>query len=329
MHQEPLLSVIIPVYNVEEYLVRCVESILNQTYRSLEVILVDDGSPDNSGRICDALAQKDSRVRVIHKENGGLSSARNAGMDAATGEYITFVDSDDWLEADGYAHLMELLLRHQVKLVCGGNYDVDGETGNKTLGLTPAKEEVLSAEEFVGRMFLWQGCDSSACDKIYHRELLANFRYPEGRVCEDVAVTYKIVLQTDRVALSDRPFYNYFHRDGSITISTAAEITEKTFHFSQHTEVICGYIREHHPAIEPQARYLRVKSLSHILLLLEQAEAEVREKFAREYRHARQELKKHTGFILRCPRLGKKEKITDLLLNLGLYRILRPVFHRE
>lgn len=329
MGRETLISVIIPVYNVEEYLARCVDSILSQTHPSLEVILVNDGSTDDSGSICDTYAQKDSRVRVIHKENGGLSSARNAGMDAATGEYITFVDSDDWIEADGYEHLLDVMERYQVKLVCGGNYDVDGGTGEKTLGLCPKKEEVITAEEFVGRMFLWDGFDSSACDKLYHRSLLETFRYPEGKVCEDVAVTYKIVLQTDRAALSDRPFYFYYHRPGSITISTAEEITGKTFHFSQHTEVIYPYIRENHPAIEPQARYLRVRSLSHILLLLEQAEEDVRTKFAEEYRHARNELRKHTGFILKCPRLGKKEKITDILLNLNLYRTLRPVFHRE
>jgi hypothetical protein len=150
----------------------------------------------------------------------------------------------------------------------------------------------------------------------------------EGKVCEDVAVTYKIVLGTDRVALSDKPFYNYYHRPGSITISTAAEITDKTFHFSRHTEEIYAYIREHHPAIVPQARYLRVRSLSHILLLLEQETAQVRKQFASEYRHARKELKKHTLFIVKSSYFGKKEKITDLLLNLGLYRHLRPIFHR-
>ena len=329
MSREPLLSVIIPVYNVEEYLGKCVDSILNQTYSNLEIILINDGSKDGSGSICDIYGQKDPRVRVIHKENGGLSSARNTGMEAAAGEYITFVDSDDWIEEDAYAHLMELMERYQVKLVCGGNYDVDGGTGERTLGVCPEREEVVTAEEFVGRMFMWQGCDSSACDKIYHRSLLENFRYPEGRVCEDVAVTYKIVLGTDRAAFSERPFYNYYHRPGSITISTAEEITDKTFHFSQHTEAIYEYIREHHPVIEPQARYIRVKSLSHILLLLEQADANVREKFAKEYRHARKELRKHTGFILNCPHLGKKEKVTDILLNLNLYRTLRPVFHRE
>ena len=327
MNREALLSVIVPVYNVEAYLARCVDSLLTQSYENLEVILVDDGAKDNSGAICDDYAAKDARVRVIHKENGGLSSARNAGLAAATGEYIAFLDSDDWITLDAYSHLVGLAEKYDVKLVCGGRYDVSGKTGEKTVGLCPKKEEVISAEELVGRIFLWDGCDSSACDKLYHRSVLENFRYPEGKVCEDVPVTYKIVLSAGSAAMSDRPFYHYYHRPGSITTDSA--ITEKTFHFSQHTEEIYPYIREHYPAIEPQARYLRVRSLSHILLLLEQAEPEVRKKFAQEYRHARKELRKHTSFVLKCPRFSKKEKITDLLLDLGLYRTLRPIFHRE
>ena len=327
MNRETKISVIVPVYNVEKYLPRCVDSILAQTYENLEVILVDDGAKDNSAAICDAYAAKDSRVQVLHKENGGLSSARNAGLETATGAYIAFVDSDDWIEPDAYAHLMHLMENYQVKLVCGGRYDVNGKTGEKTVGLCPKEEGVISAEELVGRIFLWDGCDSSACDKLYHRSLLENFRFPEGKVCEDVPVTYRIVLQAGQAALSDRPFYNYYHRSGSI--SKASAITENTFHFSQHTEVIYPYIRDHHPGIEAQARYLRVRSLSHILLLLEQSEEAVRQKFSAEYRHARKELKKHTIFFLKSPYFGKREKVTNLLLNLGLYRTLRPVFHRE
>jgi glycosyltransferase involved in cell wall biosynthesis len=327
MNRETLLSVIVPVYNVEAYLPRCVDSILSQTHQNLELILVDDGARDNSGAICDDYAARDSRVKVIHKENGGLSSARNSGLDVAKGEYIAFVDSDDWVTTDAYAHLLALAQKYEVKLVCGGRYDVNEKNGAKTVGLCPKQETVISAEELVGRIFLWDGCDSSVCDKVFHRSLLETFRFPEGKVCEDVAITYKIVLGAERAAFSELPFYNYYHRVGSI--SRTAEITDNSFHFSRHTREIYGYIREHHPSIEPQARYLRVKSLSHILLLLEQAEAEVRARFAEEYRNTRKELQKHTGFIVKSPYFGKKEKITDVLLHLNLYRLLRPVFHRE
>lgn len=326
MDREKLISVIVPVYNVEEYLPRCVDSILAQTYKHLEVILVDDGAKDSSGAICDEYAAKDPRIKVIHKENGGLSSARNAGIEASSGEYLAFVDSDDWIEADAYGHMLDRMEKYDAKLVCAGRYDVNGRTGERTLGLCPKKEESITAEEMVGRIFLWDGCDSSACDKLYHRSLFETFRYPEGKVCEDVPITYRIVLKAQRVVLCDKPIYNYYHRPGSI--STQKQITEKTFHFSQHTAVIYPDIRENHPSIEPQAAYLRVRSLSHILLLLDQADREVREQFSQQYLAARRDLRKYTGFILKSPYFGLKERITDLLLILGLYRLLRPIFHR-
>lgn len=326
MSRESMISVIVPVYNVEQFLTRCVDSILAQTYEALEIILVDDGSKDASGKICDELAEKDGRIKVIHKENGGLSSARNTGIDAATGEYLAFVDSDDWIEADSYAYMLGLMKKYDAKLACAGRYDVDGKTGEKALGLCPKKEECISAEEMVGRIFLWDGCDSSACDKLYHRSLFETFRYPDGKVCEDVPTTYRIVLKAERVVMCDKPIYNYYHRPNSI--STQKAITEKSFHFSQHTAEIYDFIREHQPNIEPQACYFRVRSLSHILLLLEQAEEDVRENFRNEYRSARKALREHTGFILKSQYFGKKERITNLLLILGLYRQLRPIFHR-
>ena len=326
MDREKLLSVIVPVYNVEEYLPRCVDSILDQRDVGLEVILVDDGSRDASGAICDRYAAKDSRVRVIHKENGGLSSARNTGIAAARGSFLTFVDSDDWIEANAYGPMLALLERHDAKLVCAGRYDVNGKTGERKVGLCPKKEECVTAEEMVGRIFLWDGCDSSACDKVYHRSLFETFRYPEGKVCEDVPTTYQIVLKAERVVLWDRPIYNYYHRPGSI--STTKAITEKTFHFSQHTAVIYPYIRDNYPGIEPQAAYLRVRSLSHILLLLSQTGEEIRKTFRKEYCQARKDLRKFAGFILKSRYFSRKERITNILLILGLYRLLRPIFHR-
>lgn len=146
------ISVIVPVYNVEKYLVRCVDSIVNQTYENLEIILVDDGSPDASGSICDSFT--DPRIRVIHKENGGLSSARNAGLDIATGDYIGFIDSDDWIAPDMYETMLRMAKEAQAGIVCVGNWEVDSKTGEKKLGICPEKTEVVSGEEFTGRMFL-------------------------------------------------------------------------------------------------------------------------------------------------------------------------------
>lgn len=324
MENTPLLSVIVPVYNVEAFLARCVDSILNQTYRHLEVILVDDGSRDSSGAICDDYGRKDSRVRVVHKENGGLSSARNVGLDVCRGEYIVFVDSDDWIEPDAYEKMLETARKYDVKLVCGGRYDVDAETGEKIVGLCPPCTEQISSEELVSRIFTWNQCDSSACDKLFHRCLLENWRFPVGRIVEDVPVMYRIILGTDRVAMYGHPIYNYFHRHGSIT---TASVSDKTFHFLEHTEDILPYIRQHHPAITDQARYLRIRALAYSALSIEVAGKEARQKYGYLYRKCCKELCQNSSFLLGSPLFGRKERLTDLLLAFGMYPVLRRVYH--
>lgn len=325
MEHTPLLSVIVPVYNVEAYVGRCIESILNQTYKNLELILVDDGAKDSSGAICDSYAEKDSRIRVIHKGNGGLSSARNTGIEQAKGEYITFVDSDDWIEADAYENMLRTAQQFDVKLVCGGRYDVSSKTGQKKVGLCPPKTEKISSETLVGRIFTWDNCDSSACDKLYHRSLLENWRFPVNKVCEDVPVMYRIILQTDWVAVYGHPVYNYFHRHGSITTAT---VSDKTFHFLEHTRDIYPYIRQHHPAITNQARYLRIRALAYSCLILDASDAVSREKYKDIYADCCKKLRSHFGFLLTSPLFACKERITNLLLALGLYRLLRKIRHR-
>ena len=326
MQQDILVSVIVPVYNVEEYLARCVDSILAQTYSNLEVILVDDGAKDSSGSICDAYAEKDPRIRVIHKENGGLSSARNAGIDVAKGEYLEFVDSDDWIEPDGVESMLALALTHQTELVVGGRYDVKAKTGEKKKGLCPPRQEVISGEELVRRIFRWDNCDSSACDKLFHRRLFREARFPFGKVCEDVPIMYKIVLDAGRVAMLNKPIYNYYHRSGSITYTG---ISEKNFHFSQHTAVILPYIRENYPNLEPEARYLRVRSLVYAVQSVDLASPEDQKKFRDICKEERSALRKHTGFLLTSPFFAPKERVTHLLLAFNLYRGLRKIFTRS
>jgi len=325
METNPLISVIVPVYNVEKLLPKCVDSILAQTYGNLEIILVDDGTPDRGGIICDEYAAKDPRIKVIHKENGGLSSARNAGLDIARGAYIGFVDSDDWIEPEMYETMLALARKHAVKLVCAGRYDVSERTGKKKKGLCPEREEVVSGQELAGRIFLWQGLDSAAWDKLYHRSLWQTRRYPHGRVNEDIPVTYLIALEAGQVALCPKSFYNYFHRAGSIT--TAKKVTDKTFHYPEHAAEVYARICREHPALKPQAAYLRVRSLAYILTVLDLADPETRTKYADRSAQARKELRQFTGFILKSKYFGKKEAVTDILLMLDLYRTLRPVFH--
>lgn len=319
-----LISVIVPVYNVEDYLARCVDSILAQSYENLEIILVDDGSTDRSGELCDELGKKDSRIRVIHKINGGLSSARNAGIDAATGEWLAFVDSDDWIEPETYAWMSELAEKYGVPMVCAGRYDTKGVPGDKKIGLCPPREEVISGQELAGRIFVWDHIDSAAWDKIYKAELFRNYRYPVGKIVEDVPVTYRIALDAGRIAMCDKPVYNYFHRPNSIT---TASFSEKRFHFPEHTKMVYNDIRERYPAIAPEARYLRVRSLAYTLQAMEIDTGDARSRFTEQYDDLRRELKEHTGFIVKSDLFSKKEKLENLLMIFGLYRGFRRIYH--
>lgn len=322
MKQDILISVIVPVYNVEKYLPKCVDSILNQTYRNLEVILVDDGTKDASDAICDAYAQKDPRVKVIHKENGGLSSARNAGIDIAQGEYLGFVDSDDWIEPDMYETLLSLAEKYRVKMVCGGRFNVNDATGVRTPGLCPPVEEVISGEELVSRIFLWDNIDSAAWDKLYHHSLFREIRYPLGKIVEDVPTTYRIALAAGKIAMCDKHFYNYLYRENSIT---TAAISEKTFHFAEHTKKIYPFICESYPQLKNQARYLRVRSLIHSIERVEQAQNTDRKRYAAKNKEEQKELRKHTGFLLNSPYFDKKAKLRNIMLAWGLYRLGRRI----
>lgn len=320
MAPEETISVIIPIYNMEAHLSRCVDSVLTQSYGTLEILLVDDGSTDGSGRLCDGYARQDQRVRVIHKENGGLSSARNAGLSAAQGAYLSLVDSDDWLEPETYRDMMNLLRQTGADMLCAGRFDVDSVTGEKTVGLCPPRQEVISGQELARRIFLWEGADSSACDKLYRRALFDNIRYPEGMTCEDVPVTYRLCLRAEKAAMLPRPVYNYYHRPESI--STTA-ISEKNFHFAVHTEQILKDIAQTCPALLPEARYLRIRSLGHPLQLC--IIAGKTNQYAALCRQHRQALRQQLGYILTSPLVSRKERLEFTALSLNFYGILWKV----
>ena len=213
----PRLSVIVPVYKVEKYIHKCVDSILNQTFTDFELILVDDGSPDNCGKICDEYAEKDSRVRVIHKENGGLSDARNHGIDAAQGEILGFVDSDDDIYLDMYKSMIEYMDTNNLDVVCADTYVI--KNGKRKFKPCYAEDKIFNAPD--GVVAILDGTlDNAAWNKIYKRDVIGDVRYPKGRIYEDVATTYRFVYAAQRVGYMCKPFYNYYKRKGSIVASS-------------------------------------------------------------------------------------------------------------
>lgn len=213
----PLISVIVPCYKVEQYLPKCIDSILLQTYNNLEIFLVDDGSPDRSGEICDEYAKKDSRIEVIHKSNGGLSDARNVAIDQMTGEYVTFIDSDDYVALDHVEVLYELILKHNVQMAV--TLPLPFYEGDKPLrDIKEGKKEIsFDKDSALINMFYQRDFDTSAWGKLYHRSLFTDgVRYPKAWLYEDLPTTYKLIERCDRIIFLEYKSYYYLLRKNSI-----------------------------------------------------------------------------------------------------------------
>lgn len=220
------VSIIVPIYNVEQWLDECVQSIVKQTYKNIEIILVDDGSTDNSGKICEEWKIRDKRIAVVHKTNGGLSSARNAGLDNCTGDYITFVDSDDYIHSDTIKHMLKDMKDKNVSIVrCAMNKIVNGKViDSRDIN----QEKLFLKQEMLERFFYYQdGFCGSVCDKLFKAEIFKTLRFPEGLNSEDYFVLFNAYLNTDAMFYNNKCFYNYRIRENSIC--TTQSITPHTF----------------------------------------------------------------------------------------------------
>lgn len=213
--EQQKISVIVPVYKVEAYLDRCIQSIVGQSYNNLEIILVDDGSPDNCPSLCDAWAAKDSRIKVIHKENGGLSDARNAGMAIATGELMGFVDSDDWIAPGMYQHLYDRMKEDNSDIAACG-VEMVWEDGTPSRILTRSGCCVLNQEEAIQAIIEESWLKQPVWYKLYKTELVRQIPFPVGKYHEDVFWSYQAVGKVQKVSVSDKIGYYYVQRSGSI-----------------------------------------------------------------------------------------------------------------
>lgn len=243
--QRPTVSIIVPVYNVAADLDRCVESLVSQTLRDIEILLVDDGSTDASGKLCDEWVGRDERIRVVHKENGGLSSARNAGMEVARGDYFGFVDSDDYVDTRMYEAMLSAFASDEVSIVTCGRYVHMGEFVKEDF--CGAEKTVYNAEEAMREVLLGRALDVSACDKLYRRELFDSIRYPEGRISEDAAIILPMLAQCEKVVNCGESFYHYVFRMGSISKS---RYSHKKFDVMRNCMEMTEWVEENAPELK-------------------------------------------------------------------------------
>lgn len=305
---EDLISVIVPVYNVEKYLKRCVDSILNQTYKNLEIILVDDGSPDRCGKICDEYAVKDNRVKVIHKENGGLSDARNTGIDVAKGKYISFIDSDDYVENE-YVELLYTALINDRTDMAIGSHKVIYEEG-AVLEKATKEKSVLQPEEVLNRILYDNGIDLSAWAKLYKSQLFADIRFPKDRLFEDAATTYKLVDKSKNISIISKSTYNYVIRKNSIT---GENFSEKKMDLIMSTQEMCDYIKAKYPRLEKacdrRLMYAYLSTLSQLAIS--------KTKFPNEKNILMNYIKKNKKNILKDKKVPQRDKVGVLSASLG------------
>lgn len=209
-----MISIVVPVYKVEKYLDKCVQSILAQTYKNFELILVDDGSPDNCPQMCDEYAEKDTRIRVIHKENGGLSDARNSGTSIANGEWVTYIDSDDYVADDYLEVLVTLIEKYNAEIaVVGIDVFYEGETPKTQKKI---EEYLYTSDEALEKMLYQDTLDTSACAILLPIDIAKKNPFPYGKYHEDEFVTYKYYTSVNKVAVTTKKLYFYLQRKGSI-----------------------------------------------------------------------------------------------------------------
>jgi len=305
-----LISIVVPIYNVEKYLKKCVQSILVQTYSHLEIILVDDESPDNCGKMCDTFQEEDARVKVIHKKNGGLSDARNAGIELASGKYITFIDSDDTITFDYIEVLYQSIQENHADISIGGLtviYDT-----NAIIEKNTCDETILTSEETLEKILYDEGIDLCAVAKLYKRDLFDKIRFPVGRLYEDAATTYKVIDSAKRISVIHKRIYNYVIRRTSIT---NCSFNRKKMDLIFSTKEMCDFITLKYPNLEKACeRRLMYAYLSTLSQLASSNESHKKEQYElMEY------VRRNSKKVLKDHRLPKRDRFALYILKFGYH----------
>ncbi len=311
VNRGPLISVIMPIYNVEKYLERSVNSIRNQTWTNLEIILVDDGSTDASGKMCDAFAEQDARILVIHKPNGGSSSARNAGITMAKGDYIGFCDSDDYIEPDMYAGLLDIFMSHEDARMAQVMTNILTEEGELVQG--PYRDSggitYIPRDEMFRLLMLHVG-DSSYCTKLIKASYMKEFRFQEGKLNEDFELLLRMLMKTQGIYSLEKPGYNIILRNMSNTRGCFRTTMYNAMIVNSDTAY--ALMEKEFPAYESEAKrfwlYQRLDYMLHIPVSMMKKDNEVCCNIIKDLKKNRKEIRSN-------PHLTKKEKRNLLILS--------------
>lgn len=298
-----LISVIIPVYNVEKFLDRCINSIVNQTYKKIEVILIDDGSTDASGKMCDEWRKKDNRIKVIHQENFGAGAARNIGIKNSTGKWLFFVDSDDYLKLN----IIELLYNNALE----NNSDIAScgyiiKMFQDEISMYNKEIYVLDSEEALRKMLVEDGISSFVCDKLYKKELFNVIKFPVGKTRERIAVLYKLIDKAKIISHINEAGYYYVQRNGSL--SHTKFTSERSTSGIEFLEEMLNFICEKYPKLQNEAESYFIKQLHTAIIICYQNNAKD------EYKTLKNKLKTYMKRILRNSEIKCTIKLKSMLI---------------
>ncbi len=319
MNSKPLISIIIPMYNVQDYIEKCLKSVIEQTYTNIEVLIIDDGSKDNSYNLAKQFLQNDNRIKIIQQENGGLSDARNTGIIKAKGDYLFFLDSDDYIPPYCIEYLYDLISSNKTKISIGAHTILKNKKSiYKGIGKNQIK--VYSQKEILKEILYDVNVDLSAWAKLYKKELFKNIKYPKGLCFEDTATTYKLLYLCDKVSVGGNSVYFYNIRQNSIT--TKSDFSKK-IQLIENTKEMCSSILEKYPDLEDYTNKRIV--WSYFSTLNQYLKSNNKKQFKTDKNEIVKYLKSKKNEILKKEIYGKKEKFGIILLSLGLpiYNIVR------
>ena len=308
--EKPLISVIVPAYNVEKFIGKCIDSILRQSFKDFEVLLIDDGAKDSTPEICDACAKKDSRIKVYHKENGGLSDARNYGIDRMQGKYVTFIDSDDYVDSGYFEYLYGLITQEEdIQIaICGKKSVREDENASPD---PETFHEIITGERAVQKLLCGHGSGHSAWGKLYSADLWKTVRYPKGKIYEDYATTYRVMALVDKAAWGNAAMYFYVQHIESIMHQ---KCSRRSLSLVDIADEETEFIVKKWPALKQEALARKVtselKCLQNILNAKNEEFDDYKQKIVEDVR-------RHKGELLASKKVALKTKIKIIALLLG------------